>query len=258
MLTRYEFLLRPDKACRPRQEWGYRLYAALLREAPTRFGLEAHGGDVTPISQHLKTGGEGPLIWSVALLGQSAEDVLCGPLEALRELQLEKDGVCFSVEKLRTERVPDAASLLAAATEHSGTHPLLFRTSTAFKSRGQYLNLPTARLIIQSLMKKWNGCISECPIDDEDGEGMEAIAAGLRCRSFQITDQRFYLKGNSVPGFTGRITLENRLSGFHRQLADALLLFSEYAGVGIKTTLGMGGVQRLRQDPPQEAVRKIR
>ena len=248
MLTRYEFLLQPDKACRPRQEWGYRLYAALLGEAPTEFGLEAHGGDVTPVSQYLKTGNDGRPVWSVALLGRSAENALCGPLEALHTLRLERDGVCFSVEMLSAEHIPDAETLLAAAAEHSGTHLLCFRTSTAFKSRGQYLNLPTTRLIVQSLLKKWNGCISECPIDDEDGEGMEAIAAGLRCRSFQIQDQTFYLKGNSVPGFTGRLTLENRLRGFHRQLADALLIFSGYAGIGIKTTLGMGGVERLRED----------
>ena len=42
----------------------------------------------------------------------------------------------------------------------------------------------------------------------------------------------------------GELTLENRLSGFHRQLADVLLLFSGYSGVGIKTALGMGGVRR--------------
>ena len=53
----------------------------------------------------------------------------------------------------------------------------------------------------------------------------------------------YYLKGSSIPGFVGELTLENRLEGFQRQLADALLLFADHAGVGIKTTLGMGGVE---------------
>ena len=38
------------------------------------------------------------------------------------------------------------------------------------------------------------------------------------------------------------MTLDNRLSGFHRELVGALLTFAGYAGVGIKTSLGMGGV----------------
>ena len=45
-----------------------------------------------------------------------------------------------------------------------------FLTPTAFKSRGQYLNLPTTRLVLQSLIRKWNGSVTECPIEDEDGE----------------------------------------------------------------------------------------
>ncbi len=244
MLTRFSFSLQPDRDCRPRQEWGYRLYSALLEETPQSFGLEAHSGGITPVSQFLKLERGGLLSWNVALLGQNAEGSLYDTLETLRELRLEKDGVSFAVVKNSISRIPSAEALLDAAAQQSGMHQLYFRTSTAFRSRGQYLNLPTTRLIVQSLIKKWNGCVSECPIDDENGEGMEAIAAGLRCRSFQIRNQMFYLKGNSVPGFVGEITLENRLSGFHRQLADALLIFSEYAGIGIKTTLGMGGIER--------------
>lgn len=43
----------------------------------------------------------------------------------------------------------------------------------------------------------------------------------------------------------GDLTLENRLGGFHRELAEALLSFADFAGVGIKTTLGMGGVEHI-------------
>lgn len=72
---------------------------------------------------------------------------------------------------------------------------------------------------------------------------MEAMAVGLLCRRFQLRDRTFFLKGNAIPGFVGEMTLDNRLSGFHRELAGALLTFAGYAGVGIKTSLGMGGVE---------------
>lgn len=71
---------------------------------------------------------------------------------------------------------------------------------------------------------------------------MEAMAAGLVCSRFQLHDQVYFLKGSAVPGFVGTMTLDNRLSGFHRELVGALLTFAGYAGVGIKTSLGMGGV----------------
>lgn len=242
MLTQYQLTLAPDKSCRPRPEWGYRLYAALLEEASASFGDRVHRDAVTPVSQFLAVR-SGTLLWTVSLLGGDSESALCPVLERAEGFYLQKDGVALSVQDRRVRTVTDVDGLLALGAAHSGDHRLCFCTATAFKSQGQYLNLPTSRLIVQSLIKKWNGCFPDCPIEDDGGEGMEALAAGLRCRQFRLRDRMYYLKGSSIPGFVGELTLENRLTGFHRQLAGALLLFSAYAGVGIKTTLGMGGVQ---------------
>ena len=132
-----------------------------------------------------------------------------------------------------------------------------FRTASAFKSRGKYQVLPTSRLILQNLIQKWNGSFPDCPIEDEDGQGMEAMADGLLYRRFQLYDRTYFLKGNAVPGFVGTVTLENCLSGFHRELADALLTFAGYAGVGIKTSLGMGGVIHRTESSQKNTARVI-
>lgn len=242
MLTQYRLTLAPDRPCRPRAEWGYRLYAALLEQAPASFAAGAHEDAVTPLSQFLTVRSGAPL-WTVSLLGEASEDALGSILERAERLALQKDGVALSVESRSVRRVADVESLLLQGAAHGGTHRLRFCTATAFKSRGQFQRLPTSRLIVQSLIKKWNGCFPDCPIEDTDGEGLEALAAGLRCGAFRLRDGAYYLKGSPIPGFTGELTLENRAAGFHRELANALLLFSAYAGIGIKTTLGMGGVQ---------------
>lgn len=247
MLTRYRLTLTPDHPSRPRAEWAYRLYAALLAQAPGAFGAEVHQDGATPVSQHLSLDG-GELRWTVSLLGADCEEQLSGLLEQLRHLRLEKDHVTLTVERRERRTIADVEELLDLAARERGLHTLRFETATAFKSQGRYLNLPSAHLIIQSLVKKWNGCVRECPIEDTDGQGAEALAAGLRIRSFRLRDRMYYLKGSSIPGFVGELTLENRLAGFQRQLADALLLFADDAGVGIKTTLGMGGVEHMAEE----------
>lgn len=242
MLTQYRLTMEPDHPCAPQPEWGYRLYAALLAEAPDSFGAGVHQDAVTPLSQFLTVWPDA-LIWTVNLLGRESEESLSALLDRQQTLYLKRDRVRLTVTDRRRDTVRDVEELFVRASGKSGCHLLRFQTAAAFKSQGQYLNLPTARLVLQSLIKKWNGCFPECPIEDEDGGGMETMAAGLRCRRFQLRDRMYCLKGSSIPGFTGELTLENRLSGFHRELADALLLFSGYSGVGIKTALGMGGVQ---------------
>ena len=79
-------------------------------------------------------------------------------------------------------------------------------------------------------------------IEDEDGEGIQAIANGLRIADYRLSSRDYLLKGQSIPGFTGELTLKCRLDGFHLTMANLLLHFAPYAGVGIKTALGMGGV----------------
>ena len=242
MLTQYRLALRTEKPSTPRPEWGYRLYASLLEEAPDCFGSNAHREAVTPLSQFLAVE-KNDLIWTVNLLGKESEQSLSFLLDRQEHLYLQKDRVDLRVTARQRETVRDVDELFFRAARQSSCHLLQFRTATAFKSRGQYLNLPSSRLIIQGLIKKWNGCFPECPIEDEDGQGMDAIAAGLRCKRFKLSDRIYYLKGNSIPGFVGELVLENRLTGFHKELADALLLFSGYSGIGIKTALGMGGVR---------------
>ena len=182
MLTRYRLTLTPDHPCHPRPEWAYRLYAALLAQAPGAFGAEVHQDGVTPVSQHLSLDG-GQLRWTVSLLGADCEGQLSGLLDQLRQLRLEKDHITLSVERREHRTIADAEELLDLAARESGSHTLRFVTATAFKSQGRYLNLPSAHLIIQSLVKKWNSCIRECPIEDTDGQGTEALAAGLRILS---------------------------------------------------------------------------
>lgn len=242
MLTQYTLTLRPDRPCRPQAEWAYRLYAALLEQAPADFASRSHENGVTPVSQFLLPQPDGALRWTVTLLGEEAEALLSPVLEDCPPLALTRQRVTLTASSAARDRVDSVDALFRRAAGGTGVWTLRFRTPTAFKSRGAYQSLPNQRLILQSLMKQWNGCFPGCPIEDEDGGGLEAMAAGLRCRGFQLRDRGYRLKGTVIPGFVGELTLENRLSGFHRELADALLLFSGYAGVGIKTTLGMGGV----------------
>lgn len=241
MLTCYTMTLEPQGTEHSRPEWAYHLYAALLEGAPVEFGAASHRDGATPVSQYLSREGE-RLVWRVTLLGGESEAALAPVLEAREAYRLNKEGVTLHVTRRSCDHIASVEELFLRSAGCSGLHRLTVRTPAAFRSRGVYQILPTPRLILQSLIKQWNGCFPCCPIEDEDGEGMETMAAGLLCRGYQLRDQRYFLKGNPIPGFGGNLTLDSiRLTGFHRTLADALLYFSGYAGIGIKTALGMGG-----------------
>lgn len=240
MITHYQFALTPDRPCQPTAEWAYGLYAALLEQVSTDFAKWVHADGASPVSQFLEIGET--LHWHVTLLGSPSEEVLGPVMDTLASLRLRKANVLLTSTLTGKKTIHDVDDLFQQAAGTNRRHELHFVTPTAFKSHGAYLILPSMRLILQSTIKKWNGCFPECLIEDEDGEGLDALSDGLHCCGLHLRDTTYHLKGNTVPGFTGTLWLDNRLNGFHEQLADVLLLFAGYAGVGIKTTLGMGGV----------------
>ena len=232
MIQTYRFRLSaPQNAAA-----AYPLYAAMLERAPRDFGARLHESAVTPVSQYVSGG-----LWQVSLFGEDAALNLSPVLEQMQTVFLRREQTELGLQLLDRDTISSVEELLDRQLPQRGTLHLM--TPTAFKSAGVYQLLPTQRLLIQSLILKWNGCFgAECPIED-DGGGLEALAAGLRYRSVRLDTRDYAMKHTRIPGILGEIAYENNLSGFHRQLSDALLTFGTYSGIGIKTALGMGGLQ---------------
>lgn len=214
----------------------YPLYAAMLERAPAGFAADLHESTVTPVSQSVRADR-----WQVSLFGADAIDALAPVLEGMDEVFLRRDRTRLGLQLQEIAHIDSVDQLLDAPPLTQGTMKLV--TPTAFKSGGAYQLLPSQRLILQSLILKWNGCFGGvCPIEDEGG-GLEALAEGLRCVSVRLDTRNYPMKRTQIPGVVGSIGYQCTHNGFHRQLANALLTFGQFSGVGIKTALGMGGLQ---------------
>lgn len=244
-MTRYQIELTPSCGCKLDIGWAYRLYAALLEQLSPEQAQQIHEAPVAPLGQHLRFEA-GRWIWEIGLLGEQGEQFLRPVLEQTDVYSLKDGAIKLRAKILQQETIDSLENLLEISPAKGCQHELYFRTPTAFKSQGEYLSLPSAKLLLQSLVKKWNGNFPECQIEDTDGEGLVVMSHRLHFQVFSLKSQRFWLKGKAVTGFTGKIVLEDRNQGFHSELVNALLYFSQFSGIGIKTALGMGGVEYRR------------
>lgn len=239
MITKIKMTLQPEKETeRYQPEWTYRLYADYLKSISGEYAEKLHHDNITPISQFLKKEGS-RIIWTVNLLGEEAE-------REISPVLMTKDVYHIRYEVRVTERecevIEDSDMLFALAAANGKAHCLNFETAAAFKSQGRYINLPTLHLIIQNLVRKWNECFHEMQIEDTDGEGINYILSHLYCPQYHLHEKSYTIKGTCIHGFAGSMLIRNQLTGFHKELTDALLYFAGYSGMGIKTALGMGGV----------------
>ena len=221
-------------------DWAYRLYAALLTDADSSFADRLHEDGATPVRHYLRpTEDRLGLRWNVTLFGDDCAAALSPLIERRTDFILDGYETPLAVTGRSVRVMPHVSDFLETVTD--GDIRLRFWTPTAFKSRGEYTCLPTVRLIVQSLLRKWNACMGdELPLDEDE---TDLLADGLTCSRYHVQGVPFRLKGNKIPGFVGAMTFGNRLEGEARAHAALLLHFADYAGVGIKTALGMGGTE---------------
>lgn len=241
MIVQYKLILHTGSQ-NFRQEWAYPLYSALMNDTEPEFAENVHeqSDRITPLSQYLRRTNEG-ILWTVSLFGENSITALAPLLDSRTEFILCNEKIPLYVSKREFIQLNGADDLLASAKASEGSDRCLrFRTPAAFKSKGQYINFPTVRLILQNLIRKWNACMDGFRFGDTEAD---VLSEGLLCRQFNIQDRRYFVKGNPIPGYVGEMIFQNIFDGEEHDRADALLSFAGYAGVGIKTALGMGGVE---------------
>ena len=68
------------------------------------------------------------------------------------------------------------------------------------------------------------------------------LADAVKVIGYNLSLQQYSVGGVPIDAFKGRYTLLLRGTEAQNRIAALLLAYAEYAGIGIKTALGMGGV----------------
>lgn len=217
----------------------YRLYAFLLEQLPAADACWLHEIGSGAVSQFLYFSREDQQYrWTINILSDDACSVLCPILKELSEIRIENQHFPImertSYQATPEEFVKNGRQLTQRCASMS------FLTPTAFKQSGRYTIFPQEKLILQSLITRWNEVFPAYPLNDEDA--FQALLAGVHIVNYRLKTSRFFLKGVKIPGFSGCCSVEARLPLPLLELWNTLLLFANYSGVGIKTGLGMGGV----------------
>ena len=205
-------------------------YAALLHQLP-----------FNPYSQYCLWEDDA-LVWRVNTLTSEASSHIIDPLRGLESVTVRGIDASFDVVKMTLDTL-SLNSLLAEINEDGKDKVnIRFVTPTSFKSKGSYVIMPSARLVFQNLLMHYG------QVYDNDREGyfetIEYVDQNVRILSYSLRSSYF---GNvaggqkRIPAFVGTMTLGLRGQQLTAGLARMLLRFGEFAGVGIKTSMGMGG-----------------
>lgn len=222
------------------------LQGFLMQKIDSEYATYLHGLPFNPYGSRCQLRSDHRLTWDICALTDQAYQKVIRPLEELETIHLKAPGADLRVvqsdlSSMETKQLTDLISSDGPDRIH-----VRFATPTAFRSKGEYVFIPSVRLIFQSLLMHYFYVYEGRKEVDE--ETLEYIDSHVRLSSFNIHSQYFdhaMGKGKKVPAFVGTVGLSMKGPQQVKGLCRMLLSFGEYAGVGIKTSMGMGGIECL-------------
>lgn len=115
-----------------------------------------------------------------------------------------------------------------------------FLTTTSFKRNSEYVIFPDQFLIMHNLLQRWNTFSPYMKIDDNNLAGK--LASVCKITKYNLHSRIFSLESKNIIGFGGNISINFIGNDMVNRIIAVLSNFASFAGVGIKTALGMGAV----------------
>ncbi len=114
-------------------------------------------------------------------------------------------------------------------------------TPTSFKSDGRTHIFPDIATLMQGVINKINRHSDSIKL--EDNTAVERLLQALYIRNYYLKTAVYDIQGLKIKGFMGSLDLGLQRAKELESLLHFLIAASEYTGFGIKTALGMGGIQ---------------
>lgn len=245
MLRRFEAELRLPDGVRASSSMGSILHGALMELLAEDYADYLHTENLRPYSQSIRWDRERErVIWRIGTLDRTAGEIIGTVLQSLEHIHLRQKGYTVDVQNIQCveERSYQdiADEYFRAETAPRGAE-LHFLTPTSFKQGGTYIILPDPALIMQSLLVRWNRFCPDIRIEEDDLA--QTLAAYTRLTRYTLRSVGFSVDGYNIRAFRGQIALHFTGNDMVRRILGTLLAFAPYAGIGIKTALGMGAVE---------------
>lgn len=246
MLATLEIELKPCGTEWPAANMGSLFHGWIMDRVAGSYAEELHRPGHKPFSQYLDIK-RGRVVWRISTLNEEAYKNIALPLleNPPLEVDLKAKNLAFPVARIEAGKSLSSYKELAdyCYTVGQPARKLVFRTETpaAFRSGGEYLIFPSGFHVMQSLIMRWNAFADAVSLEDE--QILPALAQGLMITRYRLESRLFHLEGTKIPGFAGEWEMRIKGPDPLQRLAAMLGMYAEFTGIGIKTSLGMGGVR---------------
>ncbi|EJZ68962.1 CRISPR-associated endoribonuclease Cas6 [Lachnoanaerobaculum sp. OBRC5-5] len=241
MLTRLDISLNMNNKNTYDANMGSILHGFLMENISKEFSKEMHRNQLHSYSQYIIKYGE-QLIWTINTLDSDAKNEIITGICTLDSVSLKHREENIIIEKKEIKSITyDQLFEKFYIKRQAKSIKFKFITPTSFKCKGEYMIYPTVRLIFQSLMNKFNDFSKDIGVSCD--EFLPLLEEVLILKNYNLRSNTFSLEGIRVPSFCGELEYFINAPQHIINMVHMLAEFGTYSGVGIKTSMGMGGIK---------------
>lgn len=242
MLTKLELLVEYNYTEKLSYQISSLMHGILMEVVDWEYGEVLHQNGRKPFQQYISKMTDHSFVWTICTLNDKAREQIIDRLAQKQSFYMKHKNLQLQVkEKHIVETTYERLIEKYYFTEQERNIKIRFLTPTAFKSQGKYVFIPTPKFIFQSLMNKYDAFSNETKVSDK--ETLEHFEQNIFIKKYQLKSVRYALEGVWISAFLGEVTLYVKGPEQLVNLANMLAAFGEYAGIGIKCSLGMGAIQ---------------
>ena len=245
MPTAMEIVLGLPEREKIHRAMGSIMQGALMEILDDESTKKLHEDGLRPYSQYVYFDKNKNLpVWRVNSLNDWANEKISDALTRQRQIFLKHKN--YRVDFLKYDIIAAESYADIAARFVNDVVPICrgveieFVTTTSFRRDGQYVIFPELYLLIQSLLNRWNKFAGRFLIEDDIWHMM---ASFCRVTEYNLRTQFFLLEHQKINGFCGNMAIKFEGDRVINNLLGLLFEYANYAGIGIKTALGMGAVK---------------
>ena len=216
------------------------LQGVLMEKISPNYAEFLHQMQRHPYSQYVTTDSK----WVIQTLNTEAYEEIAPHFARGDEFILKHNGQKLKILDIKTENISKKKLAEDCYTLRAkNKFKVEFLTPTAFKQQKQYVILPDIRLVAQSLMAKYSASLEQT--DGADTDTLNELIASTFITKHSLRSFVFPTEGQNIPGFVGKVTFYCNGTATMARYWRMLLKFGEFSGVGIKTSMGMGGFRMI-------------
>lgn len=220
------------------------LHGIMMEHINTEHATKLHESTLHPYRQYVfYDAKQDTTIWRVIGLNQEAIINILEPLFHLPEQVFVRQQQKYL--QITDRIIYDETSydflyeiFLEAPTSTVKSVNLDFITSASFKSQGEYIPFPDTSRFFKGLLRRWNTFSTNYPIKGDNLA--DSLASLFKVCDYHLKFSPYRIERVQIPAFKGHYTLRPNTKHPLFPIAMLLLAYGEFAGMGIKTSLGMG------------------